>query len=72
MNGQHATLNIKMLWTDKEALLNYAHSEGESVSVIVRKMIKEVLTLKGFLIPVKNADFNKQQDYQLFQNHSNK
>jgi hypothetical protein len=65
MNNKHTTLNIKMKWADKKALIEYAQSQGESVSVIIRRMIKEMLIKKGFIQPIKNDDFDNHQGYHL-------
>ena len=69
MKNRYTSLNIMMRRSDKLALLNYAFSQGESVSVIVRKMIKEELLQKGFLQPMKKEDIEFHQVNHLETNH---
>lgn len=41
MNCEVDRLNLKILKTDKIALMQIARAEGESMSVLVRKLIRQ-------------------------------
>ena len=62
MDKRVVTLNILMLRADKEALDSYARAQGENISVVVRKIIKEELIRKGFLQPTMKVDSHEHQD----------
>jgi len=49
MTYKTARLNIKVLDSDKNALHQWAKSEGEAVSVLVRQILREELKRRGFL-----------------------
>ena len=42
-------LSIKVLRSDKKALQQWAISEGEAISVLVRRILKEELKRRGYL-----------------------
>lgn len=65
MKNRHASINIKMLLSDKLALVSYAQSQGESISVIVRKLIKEELKKTGFIQPAKSVEMCDSQEHNL-------
>jgi len=70
MNNQITSLNIKMLWPVKQALIEYARSQGESVSVVVRRVIKNELVRQGFLHIEKNVELYNHQEKNLVVNHT--
>ena len=47
MKRQVDRLNLKILKNDKIALMQIARSEGESMSVLVRKLIRQEIERKG-------------------------
>ena len=49
MTYKTARLNIKVLDSDKNALRQWAKSEGEAVSVLDRQILREELKRRGFL-----------------------
>lgn len=46
-------LNLKILRRDKEALERLAISEGETMSVIIRRLVRKELKRRGYLVDIK-------------------
>ena len=61
MTYKTARLNIKVLDSDKNALRQWAKSEGEAVSVLVRQILREELKRRGFL-PLSEPFQQKESD----------
>jgi hypothetical protein len=53
------SLNLKVLQTDKRALRRLAKLEGESMSVVVRRILRDELRRRG-LSPPSVDDANQQ------------
>jgi hypothetical protein len=68
--NQNTSLNIKIKQSDKQALVAFALSQGEVVAVVVRRIIKEELTRRGFLKVNENAGLLIHQEYSLMKNYS--
>jgi hypothetical protein len=43
MKREKARLNMKLLKQDKDALMKIAHSEGETMSAVIRRLIRMTL-----------------------------
>jgi hypothetical protein len=51
MSHRTERLNLKVLQTDKMALRRLARSEGEPMSVIIRRILREELKRRGLWPP---------------------
>ena len=55
------SLNIKVLKSDKTALRYMSETEGEPMSVLVRRILKEELKRRGYL-PLSQPFQHKERD----------
>ena len=60
MESKTARLNLKILPGDKKALEHLSRSEGESLSVVIRRLLREGLVNRGFLIEPNHQDALRQ------------
>lgn len=63
MSHRTERLNLKILQTDKIALRRLAQREGEPMSVIVRRILREEFKRRGLWSPTDTNDQNQvEQD----------